>query len=903
MSQRRSEPEHGPVDVVQSALDHIRREEEFQELVHQLSHRGMDYAAKGRIDEVEQVFAEALALARERNLPRWEAQILFNTGVIFDRSAKPVVAIGYFERALSFFAEHGPLRMEVNVSIFLGNMLWKTGEPSRAERVLQHALRQARLGYETKQIPLNEYENELFGVYRELGQTYQALGQFGRALETYQLALRDGVPGSFDELHALDLAVLDLYRDIGAFQGAVDFGEQLLGQSNPATAQDLQFLSKVTFSLGIACSMAEDYTASLSYTTRSYHYFQTSRDLLARSPLLPEADDMAFRGRVLVNLGTAFHGLARIASLEKNEASWLRNVKAALAFWRHGEELLAQAEAEDVTVPRAQLAAVRAAFQHSETFEQLLQESLATCQELLKALGMDETSETLDLAVGEVLVDLGAVGSFDTEDLEDIEESERLILEGRCALLKKVYWKAQECFEEALDFDPVGRTCARFWYALSCLWTGDLDEAVECFEEVADEGDIEGPGAVARILAEWSVMCRYPSRQAYWDWLRELYGCESEEELLEMLEPFEEDAELCGAEGTLHAGLLYVVQGDCEACLRALASTDATGHAFSPWIRSFWQAMAEASRGEEEPAAELLRAALTLGMPPLLMGPLRWLKPADADPTSWFTRVAQPLFVAHDHLYDEYPGPTPPDGPPSLPSQAAKIAPIRRGLPLITEGPGEGEGEHELELTLSGARSPGGKASLAFVEFDAGEGEEQERVLWPTKFAVRYTRAPADIAQSFQEFWIDYTPGRMPVMLIDRGFRPMTDAIPTAGRDFLVGHGSYVGRGGTFWVAQGSGLPVHAFGTATRLVRLPPGTLGYLQALVDEALPFVEMYCERCDQQTMQVNGVWCEHTWICPRCQHISSPIERSRKLMGASPCYCPHRFPKSSEPEVRAI
>lgn len=73
MAQSDKRPEESePVDVVQSALDHIRREEEFQELVHQLAHRGMDLASEGRIDEVEQVFSEALALARSWNLPRWE---------------------------------------------------------------------------------------------------------------------------------------------------------------------------------------------------------------------------------------------------------------------------------------------------------------------------------------------------------------------------------------------------------------------------------------------------------------------------------------------------------------------------------------------------------------------------------------------------------------------------------------------------------------------------------------------------------------------------------------------------------------------------------------------------------------------------------------------------------------
>jgi hypothetical protein len=131
-------------------------------------------------------------------------------------------------------------------------------------------------------------------------------------------------------------------------------------------------------------------------------------------------------------------------------------------------------------------------------------------------------------------------------------------------------------------------------------------------------------------------------------------------------------------------------------------------------------------------------------------------------------------------------------------------------------------------------------------------------------------------------------------LLVDCGFRSKTDPIPTAGRDYLVGHGSYGGRGGIFWVAEAYGPPVLELGTTIRLDHLPPGTLAYLQTLIAEALPCVEMYCEACDKQGAQVCGVWCEHIWFCPRCQHISAPVERSRKLIGESLRHCAHRFPR---------
>jgi tetratricopeptide (TPR) repeat protein len=887
-----SSEERAQVDAVQSALDHIQREEEFQEFVHQLAHRGLDLAAAGRIDEVEQVFSEALALARSRNLPRWEAQILFNTGVVFDRSAKPVIAAGYFEHALALFVEHGPLRMAVNVSIFLGNMLWKTGEPERAVDILQLAMEQANLGYETKQIDPEEYRAELFGVCNELVHAYYALGQYGQALAAYKLAL-EGVPNSLEEMRSLDLVVLDLYRDLGALHLAVDFGERVLARGEPQTAQDFQFVSHVCFSLGITHSMAEAFAASLAFTQRSYHAFRRSRGLEPRSPLLPEANDIAFKGRVFVNLGTAYNGLARKASLERNEQDWLRHVKAALAFWKHGEELLAQVGADDVSTPRGMLAMARGMFERAESFETLMQASEHTFQTRLREIGLDEAFDASFVGPGEFLVSPAA---FAAPEVEDIAESERLIREGRVALLKKAYWLAQERFEEALEYDPAGRTQGRIWYALSCLWTGDSEEAIEVFEEVAEEG--EGEGTLARILAEWGIMCRYPGRQGYWDWLRELFGLESEEEVLEHLTPFEIDIERGGGEGALHAGLLYASQGDYEACLQVLEGVDVTRHPFSPWVRSFWQALASASRGAEEQATGLLYNALAHGLPPLLLGPLRWLKQDKVDPVSWFARIAEPLLIAHE-VYLTIPEPTPPTGPMSLPSQALRLAPIRPGLSTSDGTSGEEAVGTQLDLSRGDVRGPGLAAELILVEFDEVTSTDQERVLWPTRFAVRYASTDAPLAKYFQEVCIDYVPGSLSVLLVDHGLRPMTGviAIPIDGRDYLVGHGSYIGRGGIFWVNDACGLPVHERGTTTRLAGLPLGMLAYFQALVNEAWPYVEIFCDSCHEQFRPVNGVWCEHIWSCPQCHHISSPVERSRKLIGEAPRLCTHRFPKALE------
>ena len=516
-----------------------------------------------------------------------------------------------------------------------------------------------------------------------------------------------------------------------------------------------------------------------------------------------------------------------------------------------------------------------------------------------KLAGARDVSETEILPLSDEFLLLSEeTGAFESEDFEDEEESERLILEGQRALHKKIYWEAQEKFALAVvDFDSPIQTSARFWYGLSCLWMGELVEAGIAFGEIADESDIARAGVVARILTQWCDLCHCSSREEYWRDLRDLYGSESEEDLFEVLSLSEEDVVRGGAEGVLQAGLLSVVKEDYQSCLRLFAQVDVNGHRCSPWIRDFWLAMSQAVHGEEEQATSLVYSALASGMPPVLLGPLRWLKTTHPDPSSWYHRIVRPLFVFYDSLYNEHPDPIPRDGFLTLPSQASRIAPIRRGLPVNVQETEAKEVVNELEISLSNVRGPVGPAQVLLVEFDSGTDEGHRHCLWPTRFVVHSACEEEGIAHYAQEFWIDYTAGRLAVKLIDRGFHLKTDAAvsPLVGRDFRVGEDSYPGRGGIFWMAQTSDFQITTLGTTKRLSELPPDTSSYLQELVHEALPFVEIFCSTCDRQKAQVNGVWCSHIFFCSHCQRISSPVERSRRIMGRGPLRCTHRFPKN--------
>ena len=154
-----------------------RHLDEHEHQVHRLIHEGIDATEGGQLEQAQAAFDQALTLAQTHALPVWEAQALFGQGGVLDRLGRPTDAVPFFERSLALFAESGSVRMEVTLSIFLSNMLTKTGEPSRSLPILLHAKNQADQGHAQGQLSPHEYEYGLYGLYRELGRAYQALGQ------------------------------------------------------------------------------------------------------------------------------------------------------------------------------------------------------------------------------------------------------------------------------------------------------------------------------------------------------------------------------------------------------------------------------------------------------------------------------------------------------------------------------------------------------------------------------------------------------------------------------------------------------------------------------------------------------------------------------------------------------
>lgn len=338
-----------------------------EDQVHRLIHQGMDATEQGRLEDAQAIFAQSLTLSRTHALPQWEAQALFSHGVTLDRAGQYVKAIPWFEQALALFREHGPIRMELTVSIFLANMLTKTGDPERSLPILQQAKAQANSGLETGVLPPDEHEYAVYGLYRELGRAYLEVGQVREAQSMYQQALElDPLYAGEHETSALYQDILVLHMQRGNLTEALTFGEHLLDKLDPSSAHDLQILADVTFQLGLMCLQTHRYRTAIRYGQLAFQHMQHQRVKKAYRAFSPET--VAFLGRTCVNIGSGYGGIA----------SSLSHYATTLAYWRCGEDLLSQVEAEDVVVPRDNIAGLkRICIQQmgSNAFEQVWQAS------------------------------------------------------------------------------------------------------------------------------------------------------------------------------------------------------------------------------------------------------------------------------------------------------------------------------------------------------------------------------------------------------------------------------------------------------------------------------------------------------------------------------------------------
>ncbi len=318
--------------------NHSNAESEIEERLHQLSHLAMDHATRGQVDQAEQILGAALALARQHQQPLWEAQTLLDAGRIFDLLGKPSNAVGYLEQAQRLFGEHGQIRMEVTVSILLGNMLAKSGEGERAEGVLENAQERAEQGLASHQLSPDEHAYLLFGLYQERGMAYRVGKRFEQALTMYRQALQlNSAYLGLPEVNALLREIVVLYTESGNLDEALSFGHDLLERTSAEHEENLPLLMELSFQLGLICLRTGDYASAVRYNRQAYDYFKQVYPLPFANP--------ALEGRIFTNTGNAYNGLLQF--------------EQALAYWRIGESRLEHAKAADVTTPRGYIAGLR----------------------------------------------------------------------------------------------------------------------------------------------------------------------------------------------------------------------------------------------------------------------------------------------------------------------------------------------------------------------------------------------------------------------------------------------------------------------------------------------------------------------------------------------------------------
>jgi tetratricopeptide (TPR) repeat protein len=367
--------EQGALDCSDPAHTQLTEQEEQ---VHRLIHQGIDATEHGDLASAQAIFAQALQLSRTHTLPQWEAQALFSHGVTLDRAGQYTEAIPWFEQALALFQTHGPIRMILTVSIFLANMLTKTGDPECALPILQQAKQQADRGLEAGELQEIEHEYEVYGLLREQGRAYLEVGQIQKAVEMYQQAL------TLDPLYAGAKETAALYQDIillhwqqGSLSDALSFGAQVIDVLDPSSARDLEILADVTFQLGLLCSQTHHSRMAVHYGQVAFQYMQRLR--VKKPELSSSPQTVAFLGRTCVNIGSGYGGTANCLS----------DYGTILAYWRTGEELLSRVGAEDVMVPRDNIAGLKRIAQQqmgAGAYALVEQESLPLYQEIQAAL-------------------------------------------------------------------------------------------------------------------------------------------------------------------------------------------------------------------------------------------------------------------------------------------------------------------------------------------------------------------------------------------------------------------------------------------------------------------------------------------------------------------------------------
>ena len=158
---------------------------------------------------------------------------------------------------------------------------------------------------------------------------------------------------------SLFVPLLQLHADLGEEETALQVGQAWLEQLSPTDPEALHVFVELSFELGLLCSAWERFPEAVRAYKAAYAVWYRLRALVGE----PERGEgsFAFIGKVLANLGTAYlHQQA---------------FREAVAYLRCGQELLDREGDEEASIPRQNLALLRAALAKQGRFDRVWRES------------------------------------------------------------------------------------------------------------------------------------------------------------------------------------------------------------------------------------------------------------------------------------------------------------------------------------------------------------------------------------------------------------------------------------------------------------------------------------------------------------------------------------------------
>jgi tetratricopeptide (TPR) repeat protein len=227
--------------------------------------------------------------------------------------------------------------------------------------------------------------------------------------------------------------------------------------------------------------------------------------------------------------------------------------------------------------------------------------------------------------------------------------AEQAVNRGKEEIAKGHYWDAQQSFQEALHSDPRDPYQARMLLALTCLYEGRVDQAIEVLEcDLLASGQ---PESVSLVLYLWGHLCQCATRADFLARVQTWFPSESGRDPLDSLE---EMGTALPESSTmeLYLLLLLFVREHYRQCLQDLVELRETWTGPYPWLLTFWEALSRAFLEEEEQASGVLQKAIEEGIPHALLLPLRWLKEKHCRP-AFFDEAIRPLFVQYRLPYRE----------------------------------------------------------------------------------------------------------------------------------------------------------------------------------------------------------------------------------------------------------